>query len=199
MKIKLGMMVSALLLTQSVNAEALGTNSGLASNASFVFSMGYTDGGEELAGFEYYDGSTDEVKSGSGLYLGAGGVYGFENTPFSLKGLVAYHFDNVTAETSGGEADIDFTRVETDLLGQFDITDNLFLGAGVTRHLSVELDSSWGSSVEFESAFGYVVEFGYRFETVAISARYTGISYDHELLPEAIESNNIGLFIDFYI
>lgn len=200
MKIKLGMISVALLMANTVNAEVLDTNSALGSNANFIFTVGYTDGGEKLAGFDYYDGSSETVKSGSGVYFGGGGTYRFESTPFSLKGLVAYHFDSVTAEVYGsGEADIDFSRVEVDLLGQYHMTDNLFLGGGITRHLGVELDYSLGESIEFDSALGYVFELGYRFETVALSARYTGISYANEYLAGSIDGNSIGVFIDVYL
>jgi len=207
-KTQWGMMAVTLLLSGTVNAKIVDTDpiykqietsNDSSERSNFILSAGYTSGGEDLAGFEFNDGSIEMVESGSGLYLGAGGSYRFENSPFSFKGLMAYHFDSVTADVyGGGEEDVNFSRVELDLLAQYHITEQLFLGAGLTRHFGVELDSSWGDSIEFDAALGYVVEFGYRFKTIALSARYTDISYENEFL-SPIDSSNVGIFIDFYI
>ncbi len=220
MRNKLCILGSTLLLASAANAKIVGNETnvvsddsssqheqieGISSGANFLFSLGYTSGGDSLSGdIEFLDGTSDDVSAGTGLYLGVGSAYKFPDTPISVKGVVAYHLDSIVADVYGSNAEleIDFTRVELDLITQFHLNEKLFLGAGITRHLSMEYTQSVGSNKfkgELDDTFGYVVEAGYRGANAAISVRYTDISYESDQAINTIDASNFGIFLDWYL
>lgn len=212
MKIQWGMLVVTLLLTGTVNAKTFDTDIMMfetfhykPERTSFMLSAGYTSGGEEFGEFEYQDGSSEQVESGSGLYVGLGAAHRFQHLPFSIKILAAYQLDSMEGDLNGTDVSIDFARIELDLVGQYHISDSifiandsLFLGAGLTQHSGVELTSNFASTIEFDTSIGYIFEVGYRINGMAVSARYTDISYENEFF-EPIDSSNVGIFFDVYM
>lgn len=165
----------------------------------WVASIGLTFGGDDLATAKTDDGDyKDDVEAGGLIYLGGGLKYNFANSPFSIQGVLGYHFDFVDADNG----DAWFTRNFFDLLGIYRFGQHC-IGLGATQHFNAEyeIDSDLEDlTVDFDDANGFIIEYTYLASPyVGISVRYTDIEYDFsDYDVDSIDGNNIGLFINGY-
>lgn len=191
--------VTALMLPLSVCINA---QENMPENAiSWMASIGITFGGDDLATAKTKDGDyTEDVEGGGLVYVGGGINYRFDDTPFSMQGVLGYHFDFVDADNG----DASFGRYFFDLVGSYQIGRHR-LGLGATQHFNSEYEIDTNRehrTDEFEDAIGLIIEYTYMASShVGVSIRYTDIEYDFDssngnvLYPDSIDGSNIGLFI----
>ena len=195
--------LTSLFITALLAMPLTGHTQEAGSNGDFKFvaAAGITFGGDNLTKVRYYDDDddylfSDNLEAGGLIYLGGGGNYRFANSPISLQGLLAYHFDSVDADN--GDASID--RWVFDLTAFYHIGDHHRLGLGLTRHFSPHFEQKIDSQkvkVDFDDATGFLVEYNYLFtESAGIGLRYTDIEYEApEILYDSVNASNVGLFV----
>ena len=170
----------------------------------FFGSMGYGVGGDTLASGNYTDGSSYEVKAGSGFQLAIGADFRVaENV--TIQGSIGYHVHDATA--SNGQ--ISFKRTPVELLGFYDITNQFRLGGGVRKVNDAELTVS-GAAVgsttagKYDSSTGVVLEGQYFFSPVqsvagnrkaqlGLSVRYVTETYTPKNGSTAAKNGNHGV------
>lgn len=157
-------------------------------NNNFDLSVyaGVTFGGDELADVEYQNASSQSIKAGGLINLGAGTHYTFNNL-WSLQTNVGYHFDSDNADN----ADISFSRWAIDVVPYYQLNDAFKVGIGITYHLNAEfefdIDHAISTTTTFDSSAGLLLSLGYQFENQPswVELRAVSISYN-------IDSINIG-------
>lgn len=184
----------------------------------WVFSGGLTFGGDDFATVEYEGGGSDDLEAGGLFYIGGGINYRFADSPVSLQGGIAYHFDEADADNGNAS----FDRMEFDFIGFYNFGQHR-IGLGVTQHNSIDLSLKVDGErydADFDNAVGFIVEYDYIVSpNTAIGIRYTDIDYDYDYsyntlglawtgfgyfpYPVNIEgsatadASNVGLFIHF--
>ncbi|MEJ2693905.1 MAG: hypothetical protein P8166_12850, partial [Candidatus Thiodiazotropha sp.] len=92
---------------------------------------------------------------------------------------------------------VSFSRIPLEFMGLYNSGPHT-LGAGLTYHLSPELDlSDMGlGSYDADNALGLVLMYEYTFQgNFALGLRYTDISYDFEGV-EDVDGSNVGLLME---
>lgn len=159
---------------------------------SFVLTGGITYGGDELAKVRFLDGGSQKIKAGSLLYVGAGFLARFSNTPISLQATINYHFDISTAENG----DATFSRVPLEAIA-FYTKDKFRFGAGLSYHMSpeLEIDTDFGGRTDgFDDALGYVFQVDYlAAKNLALGGRILAIEYEASEVDFSADGNSVGL------
>lgn len=127
----------------------------------FVINGGMTYGGDTIATAHYTDGTTSDIKGGSLIQIGVGGLYQFENTPLALMLSANYHFDSAF----GQNGDITFSRVPIEALAYYTGKERFRIGGGVRIVNSPELNATINGLTDkiiFDSTTGLVAEVGYQ-------------------------------------
>ena len=131
---------------------------GIDLNSRFYITAGYSLGGEDLEEFEFDDGDSDEVTTGDGFHIGAGGYLAF-SPHFQLQSGFSYFLD----QTSANNADMSVTRFTYELMPFF-VYQKHRLGGGLIVHFAPEFEREINDetlTLEFETAAGFQVEYGY--------------------------------------
>ena len=143
-------------------------------------------GGDTVASVDFENGDSQNVHAGQGISLGIGGfVRPSERVPIEIAAVVGYKF----VTTAASNADIHLSRTVLKLNGTYWFQKGWFVTAGLTEHLSPELNGDdFFEDIHFEDATGFSAEFGWRW----IALRYTNIKYK---LPgfEDTDASSIGL------
>ncbi|NVK39439.1 MAG: hypothetical protein HWE18_16040 [Gammaproteobacteria bacterium] len=151
-------------------------------NFGLHFGIGF--GGDTLAEFTFDDGSTEEIKAGNGIILGASFQNRLNHTgenPLFAKVAFSYMFDSVDA-TNG---DAKFSRYPLDLL-LLSKANNISFGGGLTYHLNPTLSVNapgFSGDADFDNALGFKVEANLHFNkqqfvNSSIGLEYTSIDYE---------------------
>jgi hypothetical protein len=139
---------------------------------------GIATGGEKLANIEYDNDTSDSIKAGGGLVIGAGLNYSLDEN-WSIQSNMGYFFDTDNAEN----ADIGITRFTLDVNPYYQINDDFKVGAGITYHINPEFEYDYTNifktTTEFDNALGFYVTLGYELQSLNswIELRYNAIDY----------------------
>lgn len=172
------------------------SDAGYAPNSNeFVLGLAVTGGGDELAKVQllYDDGDRDTqtIEAGGLVYFYAGIQSNEAPIPYRLT--LGYFIDSVDAENGS----VSFSRIPVEFMGLYNSGPHT-LGAGLTYHLSPELDlGDIGlGSYQADDALGLVLMYEYTFEgNFALGLRYTDISYEFEGV-EDVDGSNVGLLME---
>lgn len=170
------------------------------SHVDFVFTAGYTNGGDDLIKLKYEDGEKEDIQAGGEALLGAGVVISWANSA-ELQLMAGYHFDSASAEN--GDASFERFPIEALL---FRRAGRHRFGGGLTVHLSpsaeIDIDGSEKETVNFDAAPGFILEYDYSaLENLSLGLRYTYIEYKSEgpFNTTRVDGNHFGLMVHFRI
>ncbi len=170
----------------------------------FLLNGGLTYGGDAIFTATYTDGSTTDIKAGSLLQFGMGGLYQFATQPLVLLVTANYHFDSISAKNGDGK----FTRIPIEVLAYYTGTERYRFGGGIRFVRSPEAHitkDGYTQKYTFDSTTGLVLELGYQLESLAwlnfraVSEKYQYKTFDdggtvYSLVgAPAISGNHIGV------
>lgn len=137
----------------------------------FVFEGGFEFGGEEVVELQFTNGDTQKLTAGQGGTIGVGFDYRFAKVPrLSLAGTVNYKFVTNASEN----ASIGITRVPVEVVGRWDLNDAWWIGAGLVKHNSVNVNGDgFFPDVTLESSVGPTLELGWKW----VALTYTSLQY----------------------
>jgi len=162
---------------------------------SGILGGGFSFGGETLIdNIRFWDGSSEDVKTGEGFWLDFGFRADFEE--WALKSTIGYKSGGVFA--SNGDAT--FSRMPLTIIGSINNNGHLF-GAGFTYELNPKLDidlPDLRGTADFENALGLVLEYENNHDIWAWGVRYTHIDYDYDIAGQTFDGNNVGFFFNWY-
>ena len=170
-----------------------GQNSFAATTGGLFLEFGYDFGGETLLEGYYTDGTTDEIKSHSGLNLAVGA-----SAPISkvmlLSASIGYKYDSMNASNGS----ISLNRIPINLMAHTR-SGNHFLGAGITHQKNVglecEIDSMCDATLDFDDATGFIVEYNYNaLGEMRLGLRYTKLSLTATGLP-TVDASGVGVIL----
>lgn len=119
--------------------------------------------------------------AGDGLTISGGLVHRISDK-FEVKYALGYKFSTSAAEN----LDVWKSVMPLDIVPFYHSGNHRF-GAGLTYHISPELEIDGFDSVKFDNAAGFVVEYGYK----AFSIAYAGV--DYEINGASYDASNIML------
>lgn len=164
----------------------------------FLLGAGITYGGDTLITVPFTDGSEDSIKAGGLVHLYGGGEYRF-NEQFALQATVGYHVNDTRAASNGS---VRFTRVPVDLLGLFNLTEKVRLGAGVQFVSGPELKGSGVASnvsQTYDSTTGAIVEGEYLFTPhIGLKLRYVSEKFTPSNGGAKIDGSHAGVMFSYY-
>ena len=171
---------AALFAASGARAENPHPHGGLLAQTDIEF------GGDSVATVAFDDGDTQNVHAGQGLSLGLGGYFRPNpEGPFEIDAVLGFKY----VTTAASNADINISRMVFKLNGMWRFDPGWFVGAGLTHHMSPELDGDgFFEDVPFDDATGFSAEVGWRW----IALRYTKIEYSNEFI-EDVDASSIGL------
>ena len=149
-------------------------------------------GGDEVAELTFEDGDTQTLHAGQGGTLAVGAlVRPLRTVPVSLRGTVGYKF----VLNASSNADIRLTRIPVELVAAYDITPDVWAGAGYVLHANTTLyGDGFFPDLDFDPAHGVTVEAGWKW----IGASYTAISYTDEL-GDDYDASSVGITLRYGI
>lgn len=164
----------------------------------WVAGIGITAGGDKLATAEYTNGSSVNIKAGSGLALLAGAEYRVNNE-FSVQGTLGYHV-HFTPQASNGNAS--FSRTPAELLAYFHPNQRWRVGGGLRRTTAVQLNGKGAAGYldrDYEGATGAVVEVEYfTSPNLGIKARVVNEKFKQQYSSREVSGNHFGLLMNAY-
>jgi len=164
----------------------------------WVAGIGITAGGDKLATADYTNGTSANIKAGSGLALLAGAEYRV-SPEFSVQGTVGYHI-HFTPEASNGDAS--FSRAPVELLAYFHPNQQWRVGGGLRRTMAVKLNgkgAAWYMDRDYEGATGAVVEVEYfTSPNLGIKARVVNEKFKQQYSSREVSGNHFGLLLNAY-
>ena len=142
-----------------------------------VLNAGITYGGDTIHVAPYTNGSTQDIKAGSLVQLGIGGLYQFENDPVALMLSANYHVD-----AAGGSNGSDtFSRFPIEALVYYTGKERFRIGGGVRIVNSPEWVYTVNGVTEkatFDNTTGLVAEIGYHLTRKAwLNLRFVSEKY----------------------
>jgi hypothetical protein len=142
--------------------------------AAFVLEGVVEYGGDNLGTILYEDGSEQKMLSGQGATLAVGGqVRPSFDSPLALRATVGFKYQT----TAATNANITFTRVPIEVVASYDLTDDVWAGAGYVRHTAVKFrGDDIAPDEDFEDGNGATVELGWRW----VALTYTAMKYTSE-------------------
>ncbi len=143
----------------------------------FALDLGITGGGDKLATVTFSDGTTESVRAGGLLQLGAGFLFQPSASPVALQATFNYHVDDVSARNGS----LTFSRYPLEVIGYYTGVPDFRFGAGPRFVFSPELTSDFpgqNSSIKFKDTIGAVFEAGYRpVGQLWVNLRFTSEKY----------------------
>jgi hypothetical protein len=143
----------------------------------FALDLGLTGGGDKLATVTFNDGSTESVRAGGLLQIGAGFLWQPGWGPVALQTTMNYHVDDVSARNGS----LTFSRYPLEVIGYITAVPNWRFGAGPRFVFSPKLESDFpgfNSTIKFEDTIGGVFEVGYRpIGQLWVNLRFTAEKY----------------------
>lgn len=163
---------------------------------SFVAGMGLSVGGDDLATARYTNGSSVDIKAGSGVYFTGGANYRF-NPEFSVQGTVNFHVD----DTNASNGNIKFQRFPVELLGYYHLNNAWRVGGGVRYVSGAKLSSSGvasGLNIEFDNTTSGVLEAEYFFNPkLGMKLRYVNETFKARGYRD-VKANHVGISANYY-
>lgn len=163
----------------------------------FLFGVGVSGGGDQLASARTPDGSTAHIHAGGLAYLSAGVDYHF--TPaISLQGTINYQVDSA----GDRHGDVTFERFPIELIGYYQPNPLFRVGGGVRYTTSPKLsgsgDAGGRGDVNFDNTTSAVVEAEYFVDwDLGVKLRYV-----HETFKAPgygkVDGSHVGLSFNFY-
>lgn len=164
----------------------------------WVAGIGITAGGAKLATADYSDGTSANIKAGSGLALLAGAEYRV-SPEFSVQGTVGYHI-HFTPEASNGDAS--FSRVPVELIGYFHPNQQWRVGGGVRHTTAVKLNgkgAAYYMDRDYQDATGALFEVEYfTSPNLGIKARFVNEKFKQEGSSREVSGNHFGVLLNAY-
>jgi len=188
----------ALVICLAAASTAQAQNQPQANPVRVMLGMGLTAGGDKLATTAYTDGTSVNIKAGSGGQFYAGADYRI-NESFSVQGNIGVHV-HFTPEASNGDAS--FKRVPVELIGYFHIAPQWRLGAGARFISNAKLSGSGfasGLDYKFKNTTGAVLEAEYLW-TPHVGFKLRGVSeeYTVERNNAKLSGSHIGVALNYY-
>lgn len=160
-----------------------------------VVGTALTNGGEKLARIEYTDGSSDTIKSGGLVHLWGG--FEYQAGAFALQGNVGYHVDSTTARNGS----VKFARYPVELLGFWQVAENVRLGGGLRKADGAKITSSGAASnlgsLKLESKLGAVLQGEYFFAGERFSAYGRYVAEDYKVDGISVSGKHVGAGVSF--
>lgn len=179
-------------LTASLIAGASFAN---ANDTKFGVQGGFASGGDTLATVNFTDGSSETLKAGSGISIGAFTIIPLSDNGVALKLAANYLHDSVTA-TNG---EVTFTRLPLDALVLKQMN-KWQVAAGLTYHLNPQYESTFnsGSKIDADNALGLRLEANYQvysnsFLAMNIGASYTNIEYSFVGVTKKYDGSSVAI------
>ncbi len=142
-----------------------------------VLNGGMTYGGDTIATARYTDGSTQDIKAGSLIQIGAGALYQFDERPLALMLSANYQFDTAT----GSNGDLTFGRYPIEALAYYTGKERFRIGGGLRFVNSPEFNATINGITDkiiFDRTTGLVAEVGYQLSPRAwINFRFVSEKY----------------------
>jgi hypothetical protein len=162
----------SLLAAGPVHAQA-----GAPRDFRFALTAGLTGGGDKLGTVTFTDGTTQSIRAGGLVQIGAGFLWQPSGSPLALQTTFNYHVDSVNASNG----DLRFSRYPIEVLGFYTGLGPWRFGGGarfvLDPTLTVDVPGT-NLTVDFEDTIGAVLEAGYRFgSAVTVNLRYTVEKY----------------------
>jgi len=142
-------------------------------------------GGDTLATLEFTNGSSQDIDAGNGVTF-SGGLLQHLSDSYGIKYAIGWKGSWSAAEN----LDVQKSAIPIDVV-PFYRNGQHRVGAGLTYHISPELDIETFGTATFDDSTGYIVEYGYAGFTLA----YTGIDYTIDGVD--FDASNIGLRYSF--
>ncbi|MFA6119791.1 MAG: hypothetical protein WCT35_08785 [Sideroxydans sp.] len=148
--------------TVSDAPNQMAANQRTAPGLHWVLNAGLTYGGDTIGKISFTNGSTSNIKAGSLMQFGIGGLYQFDDTPLALMFSANYHFDSVTAKNGTAS----FDRFPIEVLAYYTGKEKFRFGGGVRIINGAELASDIGGNDKytFDATKGLVAEIGYQLD-----------------------------------
>ena len=174
---------------------------------SWLINGGLTAGGDKIALVQIASGNssldTVNIKAGELFFLSGGMIVDLPSSNFSVQTTIGWHTDSISASNGS----VGFDRYPLEIIPFYQLGESHRLGAGVTYHLSPELDlaDANGGTYEFENSLGFLLEYDYKFNNSAmLGLRYTFIDYEIDSIDGTnavsttdINGNHAGLVFGF--
>lgn len=137
-------------------------NYGTAPGLHWILNAGLTYGGDTIGKVSFTNGSSSNIKAGSFMQFGIGGLYQFQDKPVALMLSANYHFDSVTAKNGTAS----FDRFPIEALAYYTGKERFRFGGGVRIVNGAELSSDIGGNDKytFDTTKGLVAEIGYQLD-----------------------------------
>ena len=154
----------------------------------WAFLGAFEFGGDTVATVTFTDGSDQDVQAAQGGTLGIGVRYRpYANAPWGLRSTIGYKF--VTTQASN--ADIGIDRMVWDLVANYRLNENVWVGGGVVRHMNTHFNGDgFAPDIDFDDAMGLRLEFGWQW----IALAYTNMKYKDEF-GFTYDANSIGVVL----
>ena len=135
---------------------------------------GFEFGGTDLATVTYTDGSSADLRAGEGLLVGVGGHYRpTKRSPWDVSLMAGYKYDRAGGSNGG----VSFERVPIELIGSYQWSNGIRLGAGPVYHTDVSLNGGgFISDIKYKSSIGGELQAGWKW----VALTYTVIHYSPE-------------------
>ncbi len=152
----------------------------------FLMNLDLEYGGDDLVTLSFEDGDSQDIKAGQGIAFALGGWFRpSDSVPLEIQGALGYKF----VTTAADNADIKITRTTLQLNAVYRFQNDWYVGAGLVRHMSPELDGDgWFEDIEFDDATGFTAEVGWKW----IGLHLTSMDYSADGFEDA-DAGNIGL------
>lgn len=129
--------------------------------AHFVLNAGLTYGGDTIYAVTYTNGSTKNIKAGSLMHVGLGGLYQFNDNPIAVKLSANLHID----QAAGSNGEVYFIRSPFELLAYYTGKEKLRIGGGIRVIKYPEASATINGAIDritFNDTTGLVAEVGFQ-------------------------------------
>jgi hypothetical protein len=182
----------------AISLLAMGAAQAQGDPMHYVVGAGVTFGGDKLATTRYTNGSSSNIRAGSGLALLAGVDYRV-SPEFSVQATVGYHI-HFTQEASNGDAD--FRRLPVELLGYYHLAPQWRVGGGLRFVSNAKLHGSGAASglnENFDNSSSIVAETEYFVNPkLGIKLRFANDEFKSERSKQAYSGKHVGLLANYY-
>ncbi|MFM2119623.1 MAG: hypothetical protein RL722_1091 [Pseudomonadota bacterium] len=185
--------LSALTLLAAAAAFSLPAQAQHAGAHPF-FGFGLTGGGEDLASFQFSNGTTSTVTTG-GLLEFKGGVEMHLSGPLSARVSLGYHVDN----TNASNGSFRFERFPLEGLVFWQGAPNFRLGGGLRQAMSPRASGTGvaSGSATFSADLGGVVEGEYFFNP-RTSLYGRAVFETYKVSGISLSGDHVGIGVNFY-
>jgi hypothetical protein len=161
-----------------------------------VIGVSLTGGGKTLVEVEFEEGGSRKISSGGLTHLFGGIEYRDPSGAYAIQTTIGYHFDRVSADNGS----LSFSRMPLEVLGLFNVNDNIRLGGGLRKALGARFETSgagqqFSGDFDMRSTIGFVLQGEYMFgEHSSVFLRYVSEKYkSNQLVDGEVDGSHGGL------